>query len=315
MAAVEHIPVLLDQVLDGLQVMPGGTYCDATVGYGGHTTKILEQSAPGGRVAGLDQDMDAIDACRASLSRFGDRITLCHANFSDLVDVLTRLGMVPVDGLLVDLGVSSFQLGVPERGFSLGSDGPLDMRMNQRAGVTAGDLIARLTERELSRLIRKYGEEPASKRIARAIKEAHGRGELSGTAALAAVVSSVLQERQHGKGRRIHPATRTFMALRMVVNDELGSLERFLDTFTEALRPGGRVAVISFHSLEDRIVKHRLAALADPCTCPPDLPFCGCGKKPSVAVLTRRPLRPDAREVSDNPRARSAKLRVAERLP
>jgi 16S rRNA (cytosine1402-N4)-methyltransferase len=223
--------------------------------------------------------------------------------------------MIPVDGLLVDLGISSSQIDRADRGFSFAEDGPLDMRMDQCSGPRAVDLIARLTEEQLAEVIREFGEEPSSRRIARAIKTAQASGELDGTRALAEVVTSALRGRPPRRGSHIHPATRTFMALRMAVNDELGSLHRFLDTFTEALRPGGRVAIISFHSMEDRAVKRRFAEMADPCTCPPRLPVCACGLKPSLSVITRRPLRPAGDELERNPRARSARLRIAEKLP
>jgi 16S rRNA (cytosine1402-N4)-methyltransferase len=305
---------MVQQVLEALRVTPGGRYCDATVGLGGHARHLLQHSAPDGQLVGLDRDPDAISACKDRLEPFGDRATLYQDNFAKVVDILEQLGMVPVDGLLLDLGVSSYQLDTPHRGFSFAADGPLDMRMDPDGGITAAELIARLSPDELARVIRDYGEERASKKIARAIKQAHESGELKGTADLARVVAAAVRSRPSRQRSKIHPATRSFMALRMKVNDELGCLHRFLDTFTEALRPGGRVAVISFHSLEDRAVKQRFANLARPCTCPPDLPVCGCGKRPQVSIVTRRPLRPSPHELSVNPRARSARLRVAERL-
>jgi 16S rRNA (cytosine1402-N4)-methyltransferase len=296
---------MVQQVLDALRVTPGGRYCDATVGLGGHASHLLQHSAPDGQLVGLDRDPEAIRACRDRLEPFGNRATLYQGNFAQVVDILKQLGLVPVDGLLLDLGVSSYQLDTPRRGFSFVADGPLDMRMDPGGSITG----ARLSPDELARVIREYGEERASKKIARAIKQAHESGELKGTADLARVVAAVVRSQPSRKRSKIHPATRSFMALRMKVNDELGCLHRFLDTFTEALRPGGRVAVISFHSLEDRAVKQRFATLAHPCTCPPDLPVCGCGKQPQVSIVTRRP-----HELSKNPRARSARLRVAERL-
>jgi 16S rRNA (cytosine1402-N4)-methyltransferase len=307
-----HIPVLAEEVLEALEVQPGGRYCDGTVGGAGHALQILERSAPTGQLLCLDRDPQAIQRARQRLAPFGQRITLCHRNFAELVDLLTELGMAPLDGLLLDLGVSSFQLDEPERGFAFSSNGPLDMRMDPTTGRTAAELIASLSEAELSQVIHRYGEEPSSTRIARAIKRASRDGDLSGTADLARVVSSALDRRGPRRGSTIHPATRTFMALRMAVNDEIGSLRRFLDTFTEALRPRGRVAVISFHSLEDRAVKQTLSRLANPCVCPPSLPVCACDRKPSVALLTRKPIRPGEAERERNPRSRSARLRVAE---
>lgn len=305
---------MVRQVLDALRVTPGGRYCDATVGLGGHASHLLQHSAPDGQLVGLDRDPEAISACKDRLEPFGGRATLYQGNFAMVVDILKQLGMVPVDGLLLDLGVSSYQLDTPRRGFSFIADGPLDMRMDPGRGITAAELIAQMSSDELARVIREYGEERASKKIARSIKQAHASGELRGTADLARVVAAAVRNQPSRKRSKIHPATRSFMALRMKVNDELGCLHRFLETFTEALKPGGRVAVISFHSLEDRVVKQRFSTLAHPCTCPPDLPVCGCGRQPQVSIVTRRPLRPSPHELSKNPRARSARLRVAERL-
>jgi 16S rRNA (cytosine1402-N4)-methyltransferase len=309
-----HVPIMVDEVLEGLGVKPGGIYFDGTVGGGGHTEAVLERSAPDGRVVGLDRDPSAVERCQERLRGYGSRVVLCHADFSEVVETLSGLGLLPVDGLLLDLGVSSHQLDEPGRGFGLMADGPLDMRMDPGAGSTAAELIARLTEEELAGVIRTFGEEGASRRISRAIKRALERGELGGTTDLRRVVTSALGARGGRQQRRIHPATRTFMALRIAVNDELGRLRRFLETFTEALRPGGRVVVLSFHSLEDRAVKERFVSLARPCTCPPDLPVCACGKQPSLALLGRKAVRPRAEEIAANPRARSARLRVAERV-
>ena len=315
-----HIPVMPNQVLDGLAVRPGRRYCDATVGLGGHTEQILQRSAPDGEVVAIDRDPAALERSKRRLAPFAGRVRFCQGNFADVVSILKGQGLVPVDGLLLDLGVSSLQLDAAERGFSFSADGPLDMRMDPTQGQSASELIAQLSEAELARVIRDYGEQPASRAIARAIKRAHTSGELQGTSDLARVVASAVtaRTRHSRRGRqqrsKIHPATRTFMALRMAVNDELGSLHRLLDTFTEAIRPGGRVAVITFHSLEDRAVKRRFVRLADPCTCPPSLPVCCCNEQPRLSLVTRRPLRPDEAEVAANPRARSGKLRVAERI-
>lgn len=305
---------MMDQVLESLRVVPGGRYCDGTVGGGGHAGKILERSAPDGQLVGLDRDPAAVRRASERLASFGRRVTLCQGNFAEMVSVLRRLGMVPVDGLLVDLGVSSFQLEEASRGFSFSRNGPLDMRMDPDAPRTAAEVIAGLSERDLAGVIHEFGEEPSSRGIARAIKQAHESGELRGTVDLARVVARAVGGRAPRRHSGIHPATRTFMALRMAVNDELGSLGRFLDTFTEALRPGGRVAVIAFHSLEDRAVKQAFARLANPCTCPPGLPVCVCGRTPQVSLVTRRALRPSREEQTANPRARSARLRVAERV-
>lgn len=304
---------MAEEVLEALGVAPGRSYCDATVGGGGHARQILERGAPDGRLLGLDRDPHALRRSAEVLAPFGERVTLCQGSFGDVLEILSRLGMTAVDGFLLDLGVSSHQLDTPERGFSLSADGPLDMRMDPSSRPSAAELIASLSEEDLARVIREYGEEPSSRRIARAIKRAESRGQLAGTADLKRAVLEGIGPRQ-ARQSKIHPATRTFMALRMAVNDELGALQRFLDTFTEALRPGGRVAVISFHSLEDRLVKECFARLAHPCVCPPGLPVCGCGRRPRARAITRRPLRPSAAEVAANPRARSAKLRAIEGL-
>jgi 16S rRNA (cytosine1402-N4)-methyltransferase len=305
---------MLSESVDALQVVPGGRYCDATLGAAGHARALLERSAPDGRLVGLDRDPEALRRCEEDLAPFRDRVTLCQGNFADVVEILTRLGMIPVDGVLLDLGVSSCQLGAAHRGFSFSSDGPLDMRMDPTQGRTAAELIADLSERDLAHLIRTFGEDPSSRRIARAIKRALREGTLDGTRALARVVATAVGPSTSRGSGHLHPATRTFMALRMAVNDELGALGRFLETFTETLRPGGRVALIAFHSLEDRAVKEGFSRLAKTCTCPPGLPVCACGWRPLLRVLTRRPLRPRAEEVIANPRSRSARLRVAERL-
>jgi 16S rRNA (cytosine1402-N4)-methyltransferase len=313
MALTAHIPVMPDEVTWALRPVAGGRYCDGTLGGGGHARRILEQSAPDGQLLGLDRDGQALERTRESLAEFGPRARLRQANFADAVQVLEEEGMVPVDGLLLDLGISSDQLKSEERGFGLMSDGPLDMRMDTSSGATAAELVDELSEQELARVLRDYGEEPAARRLARAIKQARGRGELDGTADLRRVVSQVLGGRGPRSGK-IHPATRVFQALRIAVNDELGSLERFLQSFRRALRPGGRVAVIAFHSLEDRLVKRSFARLERPCICPPDLPVCACGRSPQLRALSRKPLRPSEDEVAANPRARSARLRAAEAI-
>ncbi|MCC6746668.1 MAG: 16S rRNA (cytosine(1402)-N(4))-methyltransferase RsmH [Deltaproteobacteria bacterium] len=305
-----HTSVLLEETLDLLRVVPGGTYCDATLGGSGHARAILERSAPDGRLVGIDRDPAALAHGRQALASFGERVVLEQGNFADVVQILRHLGLSPVDGLLVDLGVSSHQLDTADRGFSFSAEGPLDMRMDPTQGPSAAELIATLSEAELARVIRNFGEEPASRRIARAIKRAQLGQALGSTRELARVVAGAVGGEKRG---RIHPATRTFMALRMAVNDELGCLERFLETFTEAVRPGGRVAVIAFHSLEDRAVKRRFGALASTCVCPPGLPICACGRVPEVTLVARKAVQASESEVNENPRARSARLRVVER--
>jgi 16S rRNA (cytosine1402-N4)-methyltransferase len=295
-----HVPVLLDEVLTWLAPRPSGRYCDATLGLGGHARAVLERSAPDGRLVGIDRDPAALEAARSALEPFGDRVTLVHARFSQAREVLERLGMVPVDGFLIDLGVSSPQLDRPERGFSFRNDGPLDMRMDPTTGETAADLLRRVDEAELADIIRTYGEERHAARVARFIVDARRAGDLDTTGKLAALVARAIPRHEYGK----NPATRTFQALRIAVNQELDELERFLSVAADCLRPGGRLCVIAFHSLEDRIVKRRLRALAG-----------RDGGGPAVLrILTKHVVQAGGEERARNPRARSAHLRAAERV-
>jgi 16S rRNA (cytosine1402-N4)-methyltransferase len=296
--------VLLEETMSWLNPHPGGRYCDATLGMGGHTLALLERSAPDGRVVALDRDPDAIAAARTRFESFGDRISLVHARFSQAKQVLEGLGMVPVDGFLVDLGVSSPQLDRPERGFSFRNDGPLDMRMDPTSGETAAELLRRVDEAELVRIIRDFGEERHAARVARAIVEARRRGPLETTGELATLVARALPRREWNK----NPATRTFQALRIAVNGELGELERFLDVAAGCLRPGGRLCVIAFHSLEDRIVKRRFRALA--ARGRTDV----TADAPQLRLLTKHVVVASDDERERNPRSRSAKLRAAERI-
>jgi 16S rRNA (cytosine1402-N4)-methyltransferase len=296
----EHDPVLLDAVLQHLAPQPGGRYCDATVGMGGHARAVLEKSAPDGRLIGIDRDRDALRTAAAQLQPFTDRVTLVHAPFSQVRRVLTELDAVPIDGFLVDLGVSSPQLDTAGRGFSFQRSGPLDMRMDQSQGETVSDLLRRIDEIELGRILRDFGEERYAARIARSIMEARDRDELSSTSALAALVARALPHHERHK----NPATRTFQALRIAVNQELTELERFLDEMTDCLRPGGRLVIIAFHSLEDRIVKHRLRQLAARNGPAP----------PRLRLLNKHVVVADEAERLGNPRARSAKMRAAERI-
>jgi 16S rRNA (cytosine1402-N4)-methyltransferase len=295
-----HEPVLLSQVMEWLAPGPGGTFCDATVGMGGHARAILERTSPDGRLVGIDRDRDAIGEARVALQSFGDRVTLVHAPFARARAVLEELGVVPVDGFLVDLGVSSPQLDRAERGFSFRSGGPLDMRMDQSVGETLGEFLRRVDEGELEHIIREYGEERFARRIARFIVEARDGSGLSTTAELAAVVARALPHHERHK----NPATRTFQALRIALNDELGQLGAFLDGVTDCLKPGGRLCVIAFHSLEDRIVKRRLRALAGR----------EGGGPARLRILTKHVVIADDAERDRNPRSRSAKLRAAEKL-
>lgn len=308
-AAVEHVPVLYTETLEGLAPQPGGRYIDCTAGSGGHAAGILERSAPDGALLGLDADDEAIGRTRRLLARFGARVHLQQANFRDLREVAGRIGWHSVDGILFDLGVSSVQLGTPGRGFSFRDDGPLDMRLDPSRGPTAADLVNGRSEDELSRLLREYGEEPAARRIAASIVRERAHGMLTTTGQLATLVARTL-----GRRGRTHPATQTFQALRIAVNGELESIALALPQAVALLRPGGRLAVIAFHSLEDRIVKRFMHEESKACRCPPDQPICTCARQPLLRLVARRAAQATDDEVAHNPRARSARLRVAERL-
>jgi 16S rRNA (cytosine1402-N4)-methyltransferase len=302
-----HVPVLFQAVLGGLQIRPGGRYIDATIGSGGHAAGVLAASSPDGRLLGLDRDPAAVEMAGARLVPFGGRVVLVHSSFSRLTEVAHAHQFTPVDGVLFDLGFSSLQLADPQRGFAFTTDGPLDMRFDPGSGEpTAADLVNGLSAEELAALLIRYGEEKHARRIAEAIVAARP---LYTTAELAAVVERVVKQRE-----RIHPATRTFQALRIAVNDELAALEATLPQAVEVLAPGGRLAVISFHSLEDRVVKRFLRQESRDCICPPEAPVCTCGHRATLRLVSRKPIRPTAEEVADNPRARSARLRVAERI-
>jgi 16S rRNA (cytosine1402-N4)-methyltransferase len=288
-----HSPVLLSKVLDWLEPRPGGSFIDATVGGGGHAKALLEQASPGGKLLGMDRDEEALSAAGKRLERFGSRAVMVHACFDEIGSVARKNGFVDVDGVLVDLGVSSYQLNIPERGFSFMRDGPLDMRMDPSQGETAAEMLALATEKELADLIFEYGEERHARRIAKHLCRIRSSEPITTTAQLAEAVAAAVP----GKRGRIHPATRTFQALRIAVNDEMGMLSRFLNDAPTLLKEGGRLAVISYHSLEDRAVKRKFRELA----------------KEKGKVLTKKVVMPERDEVEKNPRARSAKLRVYER--
>lgn len=317
-----HTPVLLEEVTRWLGPERGGTIVDCTLGLGGHSEALLAAS-PETRVIGIDRDLGAIEQARRRLARFEERFEAVHANFKELAAVLSQVGIEEVRGILADLGVSSMQLEDEGRGFSFATDAPLDMRMDRSQKETAADLIARLTERELSDLIFEYGEERGARRVARAIVRERQRHPITTTRQLADIVVRALRV----PGRwRIHPATRTFQAIRIAVNDELDSVRRFIPEAISHLARGGRLAVISFHSLEDRIVKQSFQRESGRCVCPPELRGGGrapiepdvvcdlCGARNRVAVLTRKPVTPSREEIESNPRSRSARLRVCERL-
>jgi 16S rRNA (cytosine1402-N4)-methyltransferase len=309
-----HIPVLADEVMSMLAPAPGSLQIDATLGGGGHTERILEATDPDGRLLGLDADGAAIARVDGRLRpRFGDRLVLRQSNFRELAAVARDAGFDNVDGALFDLGLSSYQLADTDRGFGFRAGGPLDMRFDTSRGIPAAELLATLDARELATLFGRYGEEPRAGRIARAIVEARSSAPIATAEELAALVERVLPPNPR-QPRRTHPATRVFQALRIAVNEELDALGAGLAAALDLLRPGGRLVVLSYHSLEDRIVKRFFAAERRGCVCPPEIPVCVCGRNPRLRLVTRPSLTPSAAEIEANPRARSARLRAAERL-
>lgn len=308
----QHLSVLPEEVLQYLQPRAGELYLDGTLGGGGHSRLILEASAPSGRLIGLDRDPQALAKATEVLAGFGERVRLRHANFSVATQVLAELGEPGLDGLLLDLGVSSHQLDAPQRGFSFRSDAPLDMRMDQTTGTTAAEVLNSCDAAELTRIFRDYGEERYAGRIARRIERERLQAPLETTRQLAELVRGAVPG--GFVPGRIHPATRVFQALRIHVNQELDHVAKGLEQGLELLRIGGRMVIISFHSLEDRLVKQFFAAQARSCICPPRLPLCNCGHLARVEVLTRKGVRASEEEVDANPRARSAVLRAIRRI-
>ena len=309
--AFEHQSVLLMPAVEALHIRPDGIYLDGTLGGAGHSFEIAARLTTG-RLIGLDRDQVALAAARERLQPYIDRVTLVHSNFSRLADVLDDLEINRVDGMLFDLGVSSPQLDDKERGFSYMADAPLDMRMDRSEGRTAYDVVNTYDQESLKRILYQYGEERYAPRIAAAIVQRRAEKPIETTLELSELIRSAmppqaLREKQH-------PAKRSFQAIRIAVNDELAAVEQMLSVAMDRLNPGGRLAVITFHSLEDRLVKSAMQEAARGCTCPKDFPVCVCGKKPKVTILTRHPIVADQRELAENPRARSAKLRVAERI-
>ena len=305
-----HKPVLLRECLEGLKIRPDGTYVDGTLGRAGHSREIAARLTTG-RLICIDRDQAALDAAEDRLAGYLDKVTLIHGNFGDLAGLLDERGIAGVDGMLFDLGVSSPQLDDPERGFSYMHDAPLDMRMDRSEALTAHTVVNEWSQEELRRILWQYGEERYAPQIAAAIVRRRAEAPIATTQELVDVIRSAmpaqaLREKQH-------PAKRSFQAIRIAVNDELAAVDRMLHAAVPRLAPGGRLCVISFHSLEDRIVKNALAELAKGCTCPPDFPVCVCGKTPQVRLTPRKPILPTAEEIEENPRARSAKLRVAEK--
>jgi 16S rRNA (cytosine1402-N4)-methyltransferase len=306
-----HQSVLKEEALHYLISAREGWVVDATLGDGGHTQYILENSNPGVKVLGIDQDPYALKRAQERLEPFRDRVAYARGNFGEIAKLLRQSGIDKIQGLILDLGVSSRQLDVPERGFSFRFDGPLDMRMNPECGETAKDILENSSDKELQVIIRDYGEEKNYKRIVREIRKAQSKNPLTSTLQLANLISAVMPASRHA---RIHPATRTFQALRIAVNNELQNLTIALRDSLEFLDAAARVAVISFHSLEDRIVKNFFREEECDCVCPPKIPVCVCNKKQTLRVLTRRPIRPSLEEIDRNSRSASSKLRVAERV-
>lgn len=312
-ADFSHIPVLPEEVVRYLAPRSGGIYLDGTLGGGGHASLLLRSSSPDGILLGFDRDQEALAAAGEKLSIFGDRARLFHGNFSSAASRAAEAGLPEIDGFVLDLGVSSHQLDSAGRGFSFREDAPLDMRMDREGGgETAADLVNTLPEEDLVTIIKEYGEERWAARIASFIVKARQEGPVESTLQLADIVKGAIPKAKWEE--RIHPATRTFQALRIAVNQELESLSAGLSTLFGMLRPGGRGVVISFHSLEDRIVKNTFRDLATGCTCPKQVPVCVCGQKPRARILTPRPVTAGAGEMAANPRARSAKLRAVEKL-
>lgn len=302
-----HVPVLLEEAIELLNIKPDGVYVDCTLGGGGHSEAILKK-LKGGFLLGIDQDKDAIQAASKRLEAYPN-FRAVHANFKELKNVLKHVGICQVDGILFDIGVSSYQLDQGERGFSYMQDAPLDMRMDRSQTLTAKELVNNLAEEKLAQIIWQYGEERWSKRIARFIVERREKSPIETTGQLVEIIKAAIPAGARRKGH--HPAKKTFQALRIAVNNELGVLTQAVQDGVEVLKKDGRIAVITFHSLEDRIVKDTLRTLAKGCQCPPNFPLCTCGQKPQVEILTKKPVVASAEELETNPRARSAKLRAA----
>ena len=307
----EHYSVLLEEVLENLAIKSDGTYVDGTLGGGGHSYHILEKLTEGGRLIGIDQDTDAIAAAAERLAPFGDAVTIVHDNYENISEVLDDLSIRAVDGILLDLGVSSYQLDNPERGFSYRTDAPLDMRMDQSSSLTAKDIVNTYSQEELTRILKEYGEERCAARIAANIVREREKQPLETTGDLSRIIRASIPGKMREKGG--NPDKRTFQAIRIACNRELDVLRDSLDSMIDLLTPGGRLCVITFHSLEDRIVKNAFRRNENPCTCPPEFPVCVCGKKPKGKVVTKKAIVPTAGELEANKRSASAKLRVFEK--
>lgn len=307
----KHKSVLLDETIESLNIKPNGIYVDGTLGGGGHSYEIAKRLTDGGRLIGIDQDEDAIRAAKERLSEFADRVTIVRDNYCNMPKVLDELGISKVDGILLDIGVSSYQLDEAERGFTYKQDAPLDMRMDQRQEMTANDIVNGYSEEDLYRIIRDYGEDKFAKNIAKHIVQARQIKPVETTFELDEIIKAAIPMKFRATGG--HPAKKTFQAIRIELNRELEVLDESIDAMTDLLNDNGRLCIITFHSLEDRIVKTRFRKNENPCTCPPDFPVCVCGKKPKGKVITRKPIVPDEEELEENKRAKSSKLRVFER--
>lgn len=307
----KHISVLLDETIDGLDIKPDGIYVDGTLGGGGHSYEILRRLSPKGRLIGIDQDGEALKAAGERLKEFENQITLVRSNYCEIDKVLKELNVEKVDGILLDIGVSSYQLDNLERGFSYKSDAPLDMRMDTRQELTAADVVNTYSENELFKIIKDYGEDKFAKNIAKHIVLARKEKPLETTRELSEVIKRAIPMKVQAKGG--HPAKKTFQAIRIEVNQELTVLKESIDKMIDLLKPNGRICIITFHSLEDRIVKTKFRENENPCTCPPNFPVCVCGKKSKGKVITRKPIIPSEDEIEENKRAKSSKLRIFER--
>lgn len=307
-----HVPVLYEEVLSGLDIRPEGIYADGTLGGAGHSAGICERLSENGKLIGIDRDEDALSAAAEKLKPYKCQKSLVKSSFADIKLVLSELGVQKIDGALLDLGVSSFQLDNPDRGFSYMQDAPLDMRMDKDAAFTAEDVVNDYPEEQLARIIKDYGEERWAARIAQFIAKERKNGRITSTGRLVEIIKAAMPAAARRDGP--HPAKRTFQAIRIEVNDELGQVRSAVDDFIDVLASGGRLAIISFHSLEDRIVKDAFAKRLNPCICPPDFPVCTCGRKSDVRKVTGKPIEASKEELEINPRARSAKLRIIEKI-
>ena len=307
----EHKSVLLYETVDSLNIRPNGIYVDGTLGGGGHAFEVLKRLGPEGRLIGIDQDADAIRAATERLEQFKDKVTIVRSNYRNIREVLSELGIEKVDGIYLDLGVSSYQLDTAERGFTYRENAPLDMRMDQRNEKTAADIVNDYSEMELYRIIRDYGEDRFAKNIAKHIVKARAVQRIETTDQLVEIIKAAIPAKIRAEGG--HPAKRTFQAIRIELNHELEVLNDSIDTMIDLLKPGGRLSIITFHSLEDRIVKTRFRTNENPCICPPDFPVCVCGRKSKGHVVTRKPIVPSEEELEENRRSKSSKLRVFER--